>query len=53
MDAQKWNDVPILNNILPGSTYKRTVGTMGHSVPTETVAPSATPQVVTGSDLSL
>ena len=53
MDAQKWNDVPILNKILPGPAYEGTVGVMGRSVHTETVVPSATPRVVTVRDLSL
>jgi len=37
MDAEKWNDVPILDKILPGPDCERTLGRMGHSVHTETV----------------
>ena len=37
MDAEKWNDVPILNDTLPGSSYEGTVGMIGHSVHTETI----------------
>jgi hypothetical protein len=37
MDAQKWNDVAILNETLPGSAYERSVGMIGHSIHTETV----------------
>src|SRR5688572_22408675 len=40
MDAQKWNDVPILNKILPGPAWERTVGMMGYSVHPKIVAPS-------------
>ncbi len=53
MDAQKWNDVPILNKIFPGPAYQGTVGVMGRSVHTESVVPSATPQVVTVRNCSL
>lgn len=53
MDAQKWNDVAILNKILPGPAYEGSVGVMGRSVHTETVVPSATPRVVTVKDFSL
>lgn len=55
MDAQKWNDVPILNKILPGPACEGTVRTilMGQTVHTETVVPSATPRVATVRDFSL
>lgn len=52
MDAEKWNDVAILSETLPGSAYDGTVGMIGHSVHTETVAPSAMPRVVTVRNLS-
>src|SRR5262249_52985062 len=49
MNAQKGNDVPMLNKILPGPACKDTAGTIlvGQTVHTETVVPSATPEVVT------
>lgn len=53
MDAQKWNDIPILNKIFPGSACQGTVGVMGCSVHTESVVPSATPQVVIVRNCSL
>lgn len=53
MDAEKWNDVAILDKILPGPGYGGTVGMMGRSVHTEIVAPSAMPRVVTVGNLSL
>ena len=37
MDAKKWNDIPILNKVLPGLAYESTVGLIGHSVHIETV----------------
>ncbi len=46
MDAEKWNDVAILNETLPGSAYEGTAGMMGRSVHTKTVAPSVIPRVV-------
>jgi len=54
MDAQKWDDIPILNKILPGPAYEGTVGIMmRHFVHADTVVPSATPRVVTVRDCSL
>jgi len=46
MDAQKRNDVPILNKILPGPSCEGAVGVMGHSAHTETVVPLVTRRVV-------
>jgi len=40
MDAQKWNDIPMLNKIFPGPASEGTVGVMGRSVHTETIVPS-------------
>lgn len=53
MDAQKWNDVPILDKILPGPDCERTLGRMGRSVHTETVALSAMSRMVTVRNLLL
>jgi hypothetical protein len=53
MDAEKWDDVPILNKVLPGPACEGTVGVMDHSVHPKTVVPSAAPQVVTVRDPSL
>lgn len=54
MDAQKWNDIPMLNKPLPGLAYEGTVGIrMSHFAHTETVAPSVRPHVVIVRDLLL
>jgi len=53
MDAQKWDDVPILSKILPGPACEGAVGMMDHSVHPKTVVPSATPRVFTVRDFSL
>jgi len=53
MDAQKRDDIPILNKILPGPACEGTVGMMDHSVHPKTVVLAATPRVFTVRDFSL
>lgn len=47
MDAQKWNDIPMLKKIFPGPACEGTGGVMGRSVHTETIVPSAALRMVT------